>query len=463
MYPSRKEELVSMNVKEKQQAILSGEYSAKANVLDTLKRIEERNEDLNIMLHINDEAVAQAEVIDEMIKRGEQVGKLAGLTVAIKSNICTTGLKANCASKTLENYEATYDADVIQRIREEHGIIIGMTNMDEFACGSSGETSAFNPTKNPANTDIIPGGSSSGSAAAVAADFADLAIGSDTGGSIRNPASHCGVVGIKPSYGRVSRYGLIDLAMSFDQIGPFAKDTYGAALLLEAIAGQSENDPTTIEKEVPQLSTFTEPQRIKIGICPQLSKLCEDKRIDEAVQAKAKEIAEKNDWEIKEIELPHIDLAVQAYYPIVYVEMFSGTRKFDGRKYGLKIEDSCGEEVLRRILGGHEISKAEHQGTYYRKALLAKAMIKEAFEKAFDQVDVILLPTTPRLPHKLGQETSVEDMYSYDAYTTPANLAEICGGVVPLTTIDNIPVGLQIYAKHSGERMLVDVMKKAEE
>jgi aspartyl-tRNA(Asn)/glutamyl-tRNA(Gln) amidotransferase subunit A len=420
-------------------------------VKQQLELIKKKNKEINSVLQVNPDALEQAKEIEKKIKAGK-AGKLAGKTIIIKSNINVKGLNASCASKTLENYKAPYDATVIARIKEEDGLILGMANMDEFACGSSGETSAFNPTKNPADTSLIPGGSSSGSAASVAAGFCDIALGSDTGGSIRNPASHCGVVGVKPSYGLVSRYGLIDLSMSLDQIGPIAQNIDDALLMLNVISGKDENDATTYESDEIKLEKLKE---IRVGI----PKISADKQIWDIVLAKLKE--HKN-IKTKEIELPHINLAVQTYYPLVYVEFFSGTRKFDGRRYGKKIEESCGEEVLRRILGGKEISRAEYHGRYYHKALMAKQVIKKEFEKAFQQVDLIVLPTVPRLPHKIGEKISVEEMYSYDTLTIPANLAEIPAMSIPVGTISNVPVGLQIMAPQFQEGRMFSLAKLLE-
>jgi len=419
--------------------IRSGKLTAVDNITQFLKRINENNPRVNAILHLNSNALIDAKQVDEKIKLGS-AGKLAGLGIVLKSNINAQGLVANCASQTLANYVATYNADVVEKIKSEDGIIIGMANMDEFACGGSGEHSAFGCAQNPASLGFIPGGSSSGSASAVAADFCDIALGSDTGGSIRNPASHCGVVGVKPSYGRVSRYGLIDLSMSLDQIGPLSKDVYGCALMMEVISGYSQNDPTTIETPVAEY-TNARKNNIRVGTSADFDKLCVDKRILDLIKQKVSK------YNPLSIPLAYIELAVQTYYPLVYVEFFSGTRKFDGRRYGQKIEDSCGDEVLRRILGGHEISKAEHAGKYYRTALAVKGAIREEILKAFEKVDVLILPTTPILPHKIGENISVEAEYAYDAFTIPANLAGIAAGVVPAGKIDNIPVGLQVFAK----------------
>jgi aspartyl-tRNA(Asn)/glutamyl-tRNA(Gln) amidotransferase subunit A len=289
-----------------------------------------------------------------------------------------------------------------------------------------------------------------------------LALGTDTGGSIRNPASHTGIVGIKPSYGRVSRYGLIDLSMSLDQVGPFSKDVYGAALLLEVISGKSRNDATTFGKEVQKYSHFEDYEKlkeIKIGMSSDFEKLCKNKEIYTLVENAANLIAEKLNSKIHNVNLEYADLAVQSYYPIVYVEFFSGTRKLDGRKYGKKIEEHCGEEVLRRILGGKIISQAEFHGTYYRKALAAKKLITEDFNKAFKHVDVLICPVTPELPHKLGDKIDPKDAYAFDALTIPANLAGVCAGVINVGQIDGVPVGMQIICNSFNEKLMFDIMK----
>ena len=447
-----------MTAIEKIELIKKGKLSAEDNIRKFIEKIKKENKELNSVLEINENAIEEAKKIDERAKKGEKIGKLAGLGVIVKANINVFGMHATCASKTLENYKCGYDATVIEKIKEEDGIILGMANMDEFACGSSGETSAFGATKNPRNKELIPGGSSSGSAASVAAGFCDFALGSDTGGSIRNPASHCGVVGIKPSYGFVSRYGLIDLSMSLDQIGIFAENVTDAAYALEIIRGKDEHDPTTKNQGFCNPILSEKIKKLKIGI----PKLTADEKIWKLIKENVKKTAEKNNWEVKEIELPHVDLAVQTYYPIVYTEFFSGTRKFDGRRYGKKIEDSCGEEVLRRILGGSEISKAEHHGKYYRQALKVKELIKQAFDEAFKKVDCIILPTVPKLPHKIGTKLSVEDMYSYDPLTIPANLAEIPGISIPAGEINKIPVGMQIFCPRMEDGKMLSIAKEFE-
>ena len=444
-------------IKEKMFQLKNQELSAVENVHYFLDRIG--NSDTNAFIDVYGEsAIRQAENVDKKIKNNE-AGHLAGLVLGIKSNINVDGYRVTCASKTLENYISPYNAEVIKRIKKHDGIIVGMTNMDEFACGSSGETSFFGPTKNPNAKEYITGGSSSGSAAAVAEGLCDMALGSDTGGSIRNPSSHCGVVGIKPTYGLVPRDGLIDLAMSFDQIGPISKDVYGAAVLLRAISGHNGRECTTLNVKVPDYTQELEKSidGLKIGTSKQFEKVT-DKRINKVINRSIDKLESKFDLERVDVDLPYVDKALVSYYPIVYVEFFSGTRKFDGRKYGHKIEDVCLDEVRRRIELGSYISQKEVQGKYYKKALQTRRIIKNEFSEAFKKCDVLLSATVPKLPHKIGDPIPTLSMYDYDLLTTPTNLAGICSGVVPTEKIDNIPIGLQIQADKLQEPSLIRVM-----
>jgi aspartyl-tRNA(Asn)/glutamyl-tRNA(Gln) amidotransferase subunit A len=421
------------------------------NYLAEIAKNDKKGNKINAFLQLNPHILEEAKKIDAKSKKG----KLAGKIIGVKANINVLGLNASCASHVLEDYESTYDATVIKKIKEEDGLIIGMTNCDEFACGWSGETSAFGPTKNPVvpEKNLVAGGSSSGSGASVSAGFCDMALGSDTGGSIRVPASHCGVVGIKPSYGYVSRYGLIDLSMSLDQIGTFTKNVSDASLLLSIIKGKDENDSISVETEKLDLKKIEQvPKNITIGV---LDFKINDERIQELVDKKIEEARKKYGWKIQRIKIEHIDLAIATYFPLVYTEFFSSTRRLDGRRYGRKFESAAGPEALRRVLGGAEISKAEHSGRYYYLALKAKKIIEQEFEKAFKKVDCIVSPVVPRLPHKIGEKISMEEMFQYDALTSPMNLAGNCALSLPVGTINNIPVGMQISCdKFQDEKML---------
>ncbi|NOZ82535.1 MAG: Asp-tRNA(Asn)/Glu-tRNA(Gln) amidotransferase subunit GatA [Euryarchaeota archaeon] len=431
------------------------EHSPLENLERCLERIQEREREINAFIELNPRA-------EEEARRAERHGgRLCGLTVAVKSNINVRGLRATCASKTLENYVAPYDAVAVQRLRSEGAVIVGMANMDEFACGSSGETSYFGPTQNPAAEGRIPGGSSSGSAAAVAAGFADAALGSDTGGSIRNPASHCGVVGIKPTYGLVPRHGLIDLAMSLDQIGPIARDVRTAALLLEVIAGRGrEASMLDVQPQPYTRHLSADLAGVRVGFAREFEEVTSPEIL--GVIKRSLRRLEAQGAEVVEVELPSLEKALPTYYLIVFVEFFSATRRYDGRRYGYRIEEVCGAEVLRRIHLGSYISQKEYAGRYYRRALQFRSLIRRELLQALEQVDVLAAPTTPKLPHRLGESLTPLEMYAYDLLTVPANLAGIPAGVVPAGRVRGIPVGLQVHAKPLEEQVMLNVMLAAE-
>jgi aspartyl-tRNA(Asn)/glutamyl-tRNA(Gln) amidotransferase subunit A len=443
-----------MTLKQKLKQIKSGKLTATKNLMQFSKKIATpKTKDLNIFLDLNKNAISQAKKIDKRIKENK-AGKLAGLCFAVKANISAKHMTTSCASKVLEDYTSPYNATVINKLLAEDAILIGMLNMDEFACGASGETSAFSPTKNPRNPNLIPGGSSSGPAAAIAAELCDFTLGSDTGGSIRNPASHCGVVGLKPTYGAVSRYGLIDMTMSFDCIGPLTNSTEDAKLIFDTIKGQDNFDQTTTNNKAQNIKNKNTIALVNV------QNFC-DKQIADLIETKTKQIAKKNNWKIKKINLP-LDIAIQTYYIIVYTEFFSTTRKFDGRRFGKKIEEVAGPEVIRRIIGGSEITKAEHEGKYYREALKTRNFIKQQFQKIFQEVDAIILPTTPKLPHKIGEQISIEDMYAYDITTVLPSIAGLPAISIPVGKIDNKDIGLQIIAPHFQEETIFKIAKQFE-
>jgi len=400
--------------------------------------------------------------LDDMATSGQ--GKLEGLSLAVKSNICCKGSLSSCASETLSDYIAPYDASVVERVKAEGARIVGMANMDEFACGASGESSFYGPTQNPRAPGRVPGGSSSGCAAAVAAGFVEAAIGSDTGGSIRNPASHCGVVGYKPTYGVVSRYGLVDLAMSLDQIGPIAGSVEDACALLDAMAGYDRRDATSLKDAPPdyKANLSSDVSGMRLGYAREFDELIVDEGIREVVKAKVDSLADRG-AQVVEVSLPNLGIAIPTYYLNVYVEFFSATRKFDGRRYGKRIEQACGEEVLRRILLGQYISQKEYSGRYYRKALLARTLIRRDFEKALDGVDALVGPVVPKLPHSMGSVVSDPlAMYAYDVFTTPANLAGLPAGSVPAGEVEGIPTGLHVMGKVLEDQKVLNVMAAAE-
>ena len=408
---------------------------------------------------------------------GDADGPLAGVTVAVKDNISTAGVRTTCGSEMLADYVPPYSATVVDRLTEAGATIVGKTNMDEFGMGTTTETSAFGPTRNPADPERVPGGSSGGSAAAVAAGEADVALGSDTGGSVRCPAAFCGVVGIKPTYGLVSRYGLIAYANSLEQIGPIAGTVEEAAAALDAIAGPDPNDGTTrdladVEGADPDVSYAAaadgDVDGLTIGVPTELFDGA-DERVVETVEAAIAEL-ETQGAETTEISLPSVEHAVQAYYVIAMAEASSNLARFDGVRYGNRAESDgnwnesfaetreagFGAEVKRRILLGTYALSAGYHDKYYQKAQDARAWVREDFEDAFADVDVIASPTMPVLPFELGE--SLDDplrMYLADANTTPANLANLPAISVPAGEAEGLPVGLQLVAPKFGEETMI--------
>ena len=429
-----------------------------------LDEIAARDSQVKAFLHVDREkALSQARNVDEKRQRGEKLGLLAGVPVAVKDVICATGEPTTCASRMLENFVPPYDAHVISRLRAADAVLIGRTNMDEFAMGSSTENSAFQATRNPWDLERTPGGSSGGSAAAVAASMSPLALGSDTGGSIRQPAGFCGVVGMKPTYGRVSRYGLVAYASSLDQIGPFANDVSGAALLLEAIAGHDSRDSTSVAVDVPHYSqTLEEPLGgLRIGIAKEHFVSGLDPEVEKSIRA-ALDVYKTLGAEIREISLPHSQYAVAVYYIVAPSEASSNLARYDGVHYGHRtaqttgmIDMYCasraegfGAEVKRRIMLGTYALSAGYYDAYYLKALKVRRLIRNDFDKAFQDVDVIASPVAPTPAFKIGE--LVDDplaMYLSDIYTISANLAGLPGVSIPAgLTASKLPIGLQLLA-----------------
>ena len=440
-----------------------------------LARIDEVEGDVKAYLTITrDEAIAQAKAVDEKIAKGETISFLEGIPGAIKDNICTKGVKTTCASKILQNFVAPYDATVMTKLREQNPVIIGKANMDEFAMGGSTENSAFQKTGNPWNTECVPGGSSGGSAAAVAAGTAVWALGSDTGGSIRQPASFCGVVGMKPTYGRVSRYGLVAYASSLDQIGPITKDVTDCAHILNIISGRDEMDSTSVNEEVPDFTKalVEDVKGLKVGIPKEYFVKGMDPDVEKTVREAIDKLKELG-AEIVEISLPNTDYAISTYYLISPAEAATNLARYDGVSYGERAEDAAdlvemmtktrtqylGEEVKRRIMIGNYALSAGYYDAYYLKALKVRRLIKEDFDKAFEQVDVIVCPTAPTPAYKIGEKISNPlEMYLQDACTVPLNLAGLPGISVPCGySSDNMPIGLQIIGKALDEETILRV------
>lgn len=440
-----------------------------------LARIDEVEGDVQAYLTITrEEALAQAKAVDEKIAKGEEIAFLEGIPGAIKDNICTKGIKTTCASKILQKFVPPYDATVMQKLEAQNPVVLGKTNLDEFAMGGSTENSAYHPTCNPWNTDCVPGGSSGGSAAAVAAGTAVWALGSDTGGSIRQPASFCGVVGMKPTYGRVSRYGLVAYASSLDQIGPITKDVTDCAHILNIIAGRDEMDSTSLDVQVPDFTKalVQDVKGLKIGLPKEYFVKGMDPEVEAAVKNGVKEL-EKLGAEVVEISLPNTDYAISTYYLIAPAEAATNLARYDGVSYGERAEDAAdlvemmtktrtqylGEEVKRRIMIGNYALSAGYYDAYYLKALKVRRLVKEDYDKAFKDVDVIICPAAPSVAYKIGEKISNPlEMYLQDACTVPLNLAGLPGISVPCGyNKDKMPIGMQIIGKALDEATILRV------
>ena len=440
-----------------------------------LARIDEVEGDVQAYLTITrEEALAQAKAVDEKIAKGEEIAFLEGIPGAIKDNICTKGIKTTCASKILQKFVPPYDATVMQKLETQNPVVLGKTNLDEFAMGGSTENSAYHPTCNPWNTDCVPGGSSGGSAAAVAAGTAVWALGSDTGGSLRQPASFCGVVGMKPTYGRVSRYGLVAYASSLDQIGPITKDVTDCAHILNIIAGRDEMDSTSLDVQVPDFTKalVQDVKGLKIGLPKEYFVKGMDPEVEAAVKNGVKEL-EKLGAEVVEISLPNTDYAISTYYLIAPAEAATNLARYDGVSYGERAEDAAdlvemmtktrtqylGEEVKRRIMIGNYALSAGYYDAYYLKALKVRRLVKEDYDKAFKDVDVIICPAAPSVAYKIGEKISNPlEMYLQDACTVPLNLAGLPGISVPCGyNKDKMPIGMQIIGKALDEETILRV------
>ncbi|MCL5268170.1 MAG: Asp-tRNA(Asn)/Glu-tRNA(Gln) amidotransferase subunit GatA [Bacteroidetes bacterium] len=450
--------------------LLNGEVTCKGIVESYLKRAKSKA-DLNAFLELFDESEEAAEQIDAKVKSGT-AGKLAGMVLGVKDIIGIKEKRLTCGSKVLENFVSPYDATVVERLKREDVIIIGKTNMDEFAMGSSTEYSAFGPVLNPADTSRVPGGSSGGSAAAVAAELCHVALGTDTGGSIRQPASFCGVVGLKPTYGRVSRYGLVAFASSFDVIGPFANSVYDAALVLEVISGRDGRDSTSAANAVPSFTSLLDRdiKSLRVGIAQET---LNSGIADEVKQAIEKQIDNLRSAGavIAEVAMPHLDYTIPAYYILATAEASSNLERYDGARYGHRANDvheldemyvrsrteGFGPEVKRRIMLGTFVLSAGYYDAYYRKAQKVRRLIKEDFDNAFKKVDVILTPTAPTTAFRFGEKISDPlQMYLSDVFTVSANLAGIPGISVPAgKDSQSLPIGVQLLGRQFEEETIL--------
>jgi aspartyl-tRNA(Asn)/glutamyl-tRNA(Gln) amidotransferase subunit A len=457
-----------------------GDVTAEAVTQQALNAIRTRDARVKAFLYVDEAgALEQARAVEARRQRGEPLGKLAGLPVALKDVLCTRGQRTTCASKMLANFVPPYDATVVARLRQADAILLGKTNLDEFAMGSSTENSAFQVTRNPWDLERVPGGSSGGSAAAVAAGEAPLALGTDTGGSIRQPAGHCGIVGMKPTYGRVSRFGLIAYGSSLDQVGPLAHDVSSAALLLEVIAGPDPRDSTCVNRPVPVYTQeLDEPVRpLTIGVAREFWGEGLDAEVEQAVRAALK-VYEGLGAQVKEVSLPHSRYAVATYYLVATAEASSNLARYDGVHYGHRADkyddlirmyeksrgEGFGTEVKRRIMLGTYALSSGYIDAYYLKALKVRRLIKTDFDQAFAACDVVMSPTSPTAAFKAGEK--VNDplaMYLSDIYTISANLAGLPGISVPCGfTKAGLPIGLQIMAPAFAEEKLLRVARMYE-
>ena len=465
--------LMSLTAVELGKKIKAKEVTVVEAVQEALDAVEKKEKDVNSFVTVmRKEALEKAKEVQEKIDNGELTGPLAGVPVAIKDNMCTKGTLTTCSSKILRNFVPTYTAQAVANLEEAGAVIIGKTNMDEFAMGSTTETSAFGPTKNPWNTEHVPGGSSGGSCAAVAAEECSYALGSDTGGSIRQPSSFCGVTGIKPTYGTVSRYGLIAYGSSLDQIGPVAKDVTDCATILEVIASHDTKDSTSVEREDYDFTSalVDDVKGIKIGIPKDYFGEGLDPEVKEAVLAAAKVLEQKGAI-VEEFDLSLVEYAIPAYYTIACAEASSNLERFDGVKYGYRAKEyqglhnmykksrseGFGAEVKRRIMLGSFVLSSGYFDAYYLKALRTKAFIKKAFDKAFEKYDIILGPAAPTTAPKLGESLSDPlKMYLGDIYTISVNLAGLPGISLPCgTDSKGLPIGLQLIGDCFAEKKLI--------
>ena len=460
------------------QDIASGKTTATDVLEQHLQRINERENEINAFNLVTTEQARQtAAQVDADIKAGKKLGPLAGVPVALKDNMCTRGIETTCSSKILEGWKPPYDATVVTRLQHAGAVMVGKTNLDEFAMGSSTENSAFGPTKNPLDTSRVPGGSSGGSAAAVAAGFAAASLGSDTGGSIRQPASLCGLVGVKPTYGLVSRQGIVAFASSLDQVGPFTHTVADAALMMEVIGGHDPLDSTSLPQPMPSLSSVLEQgvKGMRIGRLADMPDGCEPEvlaRMDAAYAA-----LQSAGATIVDISLPSLSYCLTAYYLVAPAEASSNLARYDGVRYGMRVETGdlhsmygatraagFGAEVKRRIMLGTYALSAGYFDAYYGKALKVRRLIANDFAAAYEKCDVILTPTSPTVAFPLGDKTSDPlTMYLCDIFTIPTNLAGHAAMSVPFGTgAHHLPVGVQVLAPALGEQTMFRVAAELE-
>lgn len=464
-------ELHSLKAHELRDLLRNKEVTSKEITNSFIQRTEKLDSKIGAFLYVSkEEALQEAEVIDGKIQKGEKLADLAGIPVGIKDNISVKNMQNTCASKILEGYISPYDATVTEKLKSQGAVIIGKLNMDEFAMGSSNENSSMKIVRNPWDLERVPGGSSGGPAAAVAASMCPLSLGTETGGSVRQPASLCGIVGLKPTYGRVSRYGVVAFGSTLDQVGPMAKDVRDCAILTKAIAGYDNKDFTTADEKVLDYEKFLtkDIKGLKIGIPKEFF----EEGLDEEIRAKvmeASKVLEENGAQIIPCSLPLSPYALSAYYIIGSAEASSNLARFDGIRYGRRAKEfedlgdlyiksrsqGFGEEVKRRIMLGTYALSAGYYDAYYKKALKVRKLIKDDFARVFNDLDLILSPTSPSTAFKLGEKTGdVLSMYLSDIYTVPVNIAGLPAISVPCGFSNNLPIGLQLIGNYYREDLL---------
>jgi aspartyl-tRNA(Asn)/glutamyl-tRNA(Gln) amidotransferase subunit A len=465
--------MLDQTLTEQAAALRRGDYSATELTAAYLARIGARNAALNAFITVTAEAAGQAAAAADAALAGGEAPPLTGIPIAHKDIFCTDGVRTSCASRMLDNFIAPYDATVVRRLAAAGAVMLGKTNMDEFAMGSSNETSFYGPVRNPWDPDRVPGGSSGGSAAAVAAGLCSAATGTDTGGSIRQPAALTGICGLKPTYGRVSRYGMIAFASSLDQAGPMARSAADLALLLQAMAGFDERDSTSIDRPVPDYSAALEAPLtgLRIGLPAEYFNAGLEVAVGDAVRAALTEL-ERLGAQLVDLALPHTALSVPAYYVVAPAEASSNLARYDGVRYGYRCTDpkdlldlyqrsrseGFGAEVKRRILIGTYVLSAGYYDAYYLKAQRVRRLIREDFLTAFGQVDLIAAPTTPQPAFRLGEKQhDPVAMYLSDIYTIAANLAGLPALSVPCGLVQGLPVGLQLIGRDFDEARLLNV------
>lgn len=465
--------LDNLTIASAHKGLMRKEFSALELAKFYLDEIKKENKEINDFLEITEKlALEQAQKVDDKIERGEKIGEIEGIPIAVKDNILVEDHKCTAGSKILENYIAPYDATVVKKLREAGAVIIGKTNLDEFAMGSSTENSAYGVVKNPLDKTRVPGGSSGGSAAAVAANHCLAALGSDTGGSVRQPASFCGVVGFKPSYGMVSRYGLIAMASSLDQIGTFGKNVEDAKLIFDIIKGKDEMDSTTVVNPKSQILNPKQIQNLRIGIPKEYFAEGINAEVKEKIEA-AIDKFKKSGAQIKTVSLPSTEFALATYYIIMPAEISANLARYDGIKYGFSAKDKnlldnylktraegFGDETRRRIMLGTYVLSAGYRDAYYGKAQKVRALIKKEFDEIFKQVDIILTPTAPTPAFKIHEKKDPLSMYLSDVYTTPASLAGLPAISVPCGEVDGLPIGLQIIGPQFYDEFVFEVASK---